>query len=89
MFPFVLAQTNIRFVAPGRGGRAVHVRVRTTRLGRTSMEQVYRVCDAQTSEVWAEAESLLVGWDTPARQKAPWSAGFRAAVVGFEGRDLA
>lgn len=89
VFPFVLAQTNVRFVAPGRGGRAVHVRVCTTRLGRTSMEQVYRACDAETGEVWAEAESLLVGWDTKGRRKAPWNERFRAAVSGFEGGELA
>jgi acyl-CoA thioesterase FadM len=29
-FPFVLAQTNARFVAPGRGGREVSVRLATT-----------------------------------------------------------
>ena len=42
-FPFVLAQSNVRYLAPGRGGVEVEVEAVTTRLGRTSFAQAYRV----------------------------------------------
>lgn len=88
VFPFVLAQTNVRFVAPGRGGRTVTVRTRTTHLGRSSIQQVYRVQGTDPGGTWAEAEALLVGWDTSQRCKAAWSEAFRRRVSEFEGLPL-
>lgn len=82
-FPFLLAQTNVRFVAPGVGGVEVIVELGTTHVGSTSLVQCYRVRDAASGNVWCEAEALLVGWDGARRAKAPWSNAFRAAL----GRD--
>lgn len=79
-FPFLLAQTNVRFVAPGTGGVEVVVELATTHLGTTSLVQCYRVRDGATGAVWCEAEALLVGWNGANRAKDPWSASFRAAV---------
>lgn len=80
-FPFLLAQTNVRFVAPGRGGVEVDVELATTHVGTTSLVQAYRVRESSSGAVWAEAEALLVGWDGELRAKAPWSSAFRAAVT--------
>lgn len=80
-FPFLLAQTNVRFVAPGKGGVEVIVELGTTHVGTTSMVQFYRVREASSGAVWAEAEALLVGWDGEKRAKAPWSSAFRAAIA--------
>lgn len=79
-FPFLLAQTNVLFVAPGKGGVEVVVELGTTHVGTTSLVQCYRVRDAATGEVWCEAEARLVGWDGALRQKAPWSSAFREAL---------
>lgn len=84
-FPFVLAQTNARFAAPGRGGREVSVRLGTTHLGNSSFVQSYRVRDADSGELWLEAEALLVAWDPKTRGKRPMSDAFRAAVARLEG----
>ena len=79
-FPFLLAQTNVVFVAPGIGGREVIVELFTTHLGTTSLTQAYRVRDAVSGDVWCEAETRLVGWDNEKRAKKAWPAEFRAAV---------
>jgi acyl-CoA thioester hydrolase len=61
-FPFLLAQTNVRFVRPGRGGVAVTVELTTVHVGRSSFRQAYRV-RGPGGEVWAEAEAALVCYD--------------------------
>lgn len=60
-FPFVVAQTNARYLAPGRGGEDVTVAFATTHIGSSSFVQAYRVIDASGREL-CEAEALLVGW---------------------------
>jgi len=79
-FPFLLAQTNVRFVAPGRGGVEVDVELATTHIGTTSLVQAYRVREASSGAIWAEAEALLVGWNGARRAKTQWSSAFRAAI---------
>lgn len=83
-FPFVLMQCNIRFVAPGRGPAEVAVSVRTTRLGSRSVTQAYRIREAASGEVWAEAEAVLVMWDPETRGSRGIPEEFRAAVARFE-----
>lgn len=84
-FPFLLAQTNIRFQRPGRGGVDVKVELSTVRLGHSSFEQVYRVRAAGDSVVWAEARALLVTYDPASGASRPMSESFRAAIADFEG----
>ncbi len=86
-FPFVLGQTHLRFAAPGSGGAEVQVEVRTTRLGKSSFEQVSRITRAVTRELWCEAEALLVAWDPEKRGKRPMTPEFRERVGAFEGLD--
>ena len=88
VFPFVLAQTNVCFLRPGRGGRDVRVAVQTSRLGTTSCEQLYRVTDTSSGRVWAEAHARLVGWDPGGRGKRAYSETFRRRVAAFEGLSL-
>lgn len=84
-FPFLLAQTNVRFVAPGRGGVEVEIELGTTRLGASSFEQAYRVREVASGQVWAEAEAWLVCYDEATRRSRPMSAQFRGAIEAFEG----
>lgn len=83
-FPFVLAASLIRFLAPGRGGAEVELRMGTTRLGRSSFAQAYRIAAVPDGAVWAEAEATLVIWDPRARRSAPMPDAFRAAVLARE-----
>jgi acyl-CoA thioester hydrolase len=84
-FPFVLAQTQLRFFKPGRGGEAVEVELATVRLGNSSLEQAYRVRAKSDGEVWAEGRALLVTYDAKTAKSCPMSAEFRAAIAKFEG----
>ncbi len=82
-FGFVLAATQIRFLAPGRGGSAAELHMRTTHLGTRSLTQVYRLCGPDGA-VWAEAEAVLVIWDAMRRRSAPMPDHFRTAVLAHE-----
>lgn len=84
-FPFVLAQVNVVFVRPGRGGRDVRVSVRTTQLGNSSLGQAYRIADARSGEVWCVAEARLVGWDIEAKAKQEFADVFRETLSDYEG----
>ncbi len=82
-FPFVLAQTNVLYLAPGRGGREVEVEMATTSLGTSSFTQAYRVRDAATGDVWCEAESRLVCIDASGAKRA-MDPTFRRAIAARE-----
>ncbi|MEW6074001.1 MAG: thioesterase family protein [Planctomycetota bacterium] len=83
-FPFLLLQTNIRFLAPGRGGCEAVVEMGTTHLGRKSFTQAYRILAGEGGEVWCEAEAVLVAWDGATGRSAPMSEEFRRRVEEFE-----
>jgi acyl-CoA thioester hydrolase len=84
-FPFVLLQSNIRYLAPGTGASAVEISVRTVHLGSRSFRQAYRIREKSSGVVWAEAEAVLVLWDPATRSSAEISPAFRAALSRFEG----
>lgn len=83
-FPFLLAQTHIRFVAPGRGGVDVEVEMATLRLGNSSFEQAYRVRGLPDRRVWAEGRALLVCYDASNGGSRPMAPAFRAAIEARE-----
>jgi acyl-CoA thioester hydrolase len=84
-FPFLLAQTNVVFVAPGRGGAEVELAARTTELGTTSFTQCYRVRDAASGALWAEAEARLVLYEPANGAKRALPPEFRRAIAALEG----
>lgn len=83
MFPFVLAQTNVLFLAPGRGGVEVVVEAKTVLLGKSSFVQAYRVFD-NAGVILCEAEARLVAWDNVAHTKGSMSDTFRERVAAFD-----
>jgi len=84
-FHFVLLQSNIRFIAPGKGASEVEIAVRTVHLGQRSFRQAYRIRESASGEIWAEAEAVLVLWDPVTRSSAEIPAAFRTAVLSLEG----
>jgi acyl-CoA thioester hydrolase len=84
-FPFLLAQTNVRFLRPGQGGREVEIEVATVHLGTSSFQQAYRVRETQGGGVWCEAEAVLVMYDPATDASRPMPAEFRRALAEFEG----
>jgi len=83
-FPFLLAQTTIQFLKPGRGSTEVIVELATTHLGGSSFHQVCRVIELEGSEIWCEAENVLVCWDDVLRTSRPLTPEFRRTIEGFE-----
>jgi acyl-CoA thioester hydrolase len=83
-FAFLLAQCNVRFLAPGRGGVEMEVEVVTTHLGTSSFQQSYRVRDVQSRTVLCEAEAVGVCYDPKSGKSAPMTAPFRRAIAEFE-----
>lgn len=83
-FPFVLLQSNLRFLSPGHGPARARVWLRTVHLGTRSFRQVYRMEDAASGQVWCEAEAVLVGWDAKTRGSTPLSESFKSKVAAFE-----
>ncbi|MHC4824440.1 MAG: acyl-CoA thioesterase [Planctomycetota bacterium] len=84
-FTFVLGQTTIRYLAPGHGPAEVQVEIVTVDLGTRSFRQAYRVLDAASGKVWAEAIADLVIWNSQSQSSAPMPDTFRAAMADFEG----
>ena len=86
-FPFVLARTDLGFLHPGHGGTNVVVELATTSLGNSSLTQLCRISQLEGSQVWAEAQTVLVSWDHEHGRTRPWSFEFRKSVLGYEGLD--
>ncbi|MFN0009985.1 MAG: acyl-CoA thioesterase [Planctomycetota bacterium] len=80
-FPFVLAQTNVVYLAPGRGGREVEVELATTHVGTSSFTQAYRIREGKGGQVLCEGEARLVCVDPATGRKTPMSEAFRRALT--------
>ena len=80
-FPFLLAQTNVVYLSPGRGGAEVTVELATVRVGRTSFEQAYRVV-GEDGAVWCEAQARLVATDPANWRPVELPAHVRAVLEG-------
>ena len=84
-FNFLLGQTNIRFLAPGRGSAQVKVAIQTSKLGNRSFTQKYRLYCPLTDIIWAEAEAVMVVWSQKARSASDMPDEFRVRISEFEG----
>jgi acyl-CoA thioester hydrolase len=78
-FPFLLAQSQLRFVSPGRGGVEVQVQMGTTHLGNSSFEQCYRV-HGPDGTIWCEGRALLVCYDPNSGRSQPMEPTFRSRL---------
>ena len=83
-FPFLLSQTQLRFLSQGRGGEEVEIELATLRLGNSSLEQAYRV-RSLAGEIWAEGRALLVVYDPVNGGSRAMAPEFRAAIARREG----
>ena len=82
--PFVLAETTVEFLRPGRLGMAIQVAARTSRLGTTSFQMDYEVRSGD--QVLARAKAALVFVDE-AMVPRPIPAQFREVITQFEELD--
>ena len=82
--PFVVAETTLQFLKPGRLGMNVVVAVCTTKLGSTSFHMSYEVRSGD--EVICKAKAALVFVDDQKQPRA-LPEDFRATVTQFEELD--
>lgn len=79
--PFVLAETTVRFLRPGRLGMKVEVAARVRQLGTTSFHMDYEIRAGETVLVTASAALVFVDADVrPCAIPAPW----RETIAAFE-----
>ena len=78
-FPFLLAQSQLRFVSPGCGGSELQVFMGTTHLGNSSFEQCYRV-QGMDGRVWCEGRALLVCYVPETGKSRPMDTDFRGRL---------
>jgi acyl-CoA thioester hydrolase len=79
--PFVLAETTMQFVSPGRLGMPVQVAAATTKLGKTSFHMSYEVRSGE--QVLCKATMALVYVDKQVKATALPNE-FREALSQFE-----
>lgn len=82
---FILAEARITFLAPVLFGQAVHVGVRTTRLGNKSFTLDYVIEDSLNERQLATGETVLVVYDYSRAESVPLSDAWRQTIAEFEG----
>jgi acyl-CoA thioester hydrolase len=81
-FPFVLGQTALRFLRPGRAGERLRIHCRTTRLGGASFDMDYRI-DGPDGDPVVVGTATLVCVDE-ALGSRPIPPELRRALAEFE-----
>ena len=81
-FPFVLAETSIRYLRPGLTGMVLAIAAGVTRLGRSSFEMDFEI--RHGDDVLATARATLVYVDA-AMKSRPLPATARTKIADFEG----
>lgn len=84
----IVADVHIAYRAPIEIGREMLVRIRTARIGTKSLTFAYRIEEAQTGVLCAEAETVMVAYDYHAHASVPVSEEWRAKITAFENEDL-
>jgi acyl-CoA thioester hydrolase len=80
---FILAEVSCRYESPLKLGEHVTIRIRTSKLGRSSFAFQYRI-EGEDGRLAAEARSTQVRYDYENGQSVPLSDAWRRAIVAFE-----
>lgn len=81
-FPFLLGETSVRFLQPGRAGMILRVLARVSRLGNKSLDMTYEV--RHGDEILATATAALV-WVDETLRSAEIPDAARTRIAEFEG----
>lgn len=81
----IVADIHISYLAPVMWGQKVRLDLRVSRLGGKSMVFEYRLVDADTGQVLAKAESVMVTFDYYAHASIPVPDDWREKIRAFEG----
>jgi acyl-CoA thioester hydrolase len=81
----ILADIHVAYKKPVEWGMPVKVGVRTVKIGNKSMTVEQNIVHAETGEVFAAGEVVLVAYDYYAGKSIPISQEWRDIFTGFEG----
>jgi acyl-CoA thioester hydrolase len=81
----ILADVHIAYKKPVEWGTPVKVGVRMAKIGNKSMTVAQNVVHAETGEVFAEGEVVMVAFDYHAGKSIPIPQEWREAVRKYEG----
>ena len=84
---FVMRASDIEYLAPARFDDLLEVFIRTSRIGRSSVTSEFCAVH-ENGTLMCTAEQTLVLVDLAGRRPVSVPAGFRSAIVAFEGVDL-
>jgi acyl-CoA thioester hydrolase len=81
----IVADVHINYLKPIEIKQPVRVGVRVVRIGNKSITFEYEVQNALNGEVFAKAETVMVGYDYLSHQSTPISPEWRRIIGDFEG----
>ncbi len=85
-WPFILARTEIDFLAEAHAVQDLTLGIRVSRLGTKSFDLEYLLVRDEDGETIARGRSVQVMFDYQTKQTLPISDETRARLVEFEGR---
>jgi acyl-CoA thioester hydrolase len=84
----ILASTSCDYRWPVNFPDTIHVGIRTTRIGRTSLAHEHRIVSQEQQAVVAEGTSTTVVFDYGANRSHPVPEPVRRAIAALEGREI-
>jgi acyl-CoA thioester hydrolase len=84
----ILADARVTFHAPVEYGTPIKVGVRTSKLGNKSMTVDQNIVHAETGEVLASGQVILVAFDYRTNKSKPIPDGMRTKIAAFEGIEV-
>jgi acyl-CoA thioester hydrolase len=84
----IMAEARVTFHAAVRYGMPVKVGVRTSKMGDKSLAVEQNIVHAESGEVLASGQVILVAYDYHANKTVPISDGMRETISKFEGLDV-
>ncbi len=81
----IVADVHVSYLAPILLFQKIYLEMRTSRIGNKSLTFEYRICDEQTGQALATAETVMVAYDYHTHQSIPVPAHWRSAIAAFEG----
>jgi len=84
----IMAEARVTFLAAVEYGMPVKVGVRTGKMGNKSMTVDQNIVHAETGEVLASGQVILVAYDYHARKSVSISDTMREKISRFEGLDV-
>jgi acyl-CoA thioester hydrolase len=81
----ILAEQSCRYIQPIPLAQSIQVGVRTSRIGRKSIETEYSIQDTQNGEEFAVGKAILVAYDYQEQASIPVPENWRTTLADFEG----